>query len=465
MVSPWLVSSFVLLGLVACGDDGGGACDPVASTGCDSSEVCEVVSAGQPACFGPVVIVGHAFDLTDNGDIAGARLVALDANGAPAGTVAVSDAQGAYEIRIPTTRTAAGIPVGGSTVTLRADAAGYLSFPAGVRPALPIDTTNPVAEGGRYVVRSSQTEVALLPLAGAPTGQLHGVAALNPSHAPVMIVVENPALPGAVKGRAAIADREGDYRIFNLPAGTYTVSGYAAGHSYVAHTITLAAGQDQAVDLALDSAPVAAVSGSVQLVNPQSGTATSVILVVESTFDPLLARGDSPAGLRAPGPGVVPSITGGFRIDGVPAGRYVVLAGFENDHLVRDNSSIGGTAIVHQQVTAGQDVTLSQSFKVTGAVDLVGPGANGPEVVTGTPTFRWVDDSSEDRYRLDVFDAYGTMVWNHVEPSGAHDPSTVYAGPALLPGMTYQFRVLSIKDPAEELSRSEDLRGVFTMAR
>lgn len=459
-------SMFVLVMLAsACGDDGSNLCDPVAGTGCNDGQVCEVVSGAEPACFGPVVVTGRVFDLATDQPIAGARLVALDANGAPAGTVAIAGAQGEYAIAVPTTRASDGTPIGGTAVTLRADAAGYLSFPAGVRPALPIDTTGPVLDNGRYVVRSALTDVALLPVAGAPTGQLHGVAAVNPTHAPVMIVIESATLPGAVKGRSAIADRDGDYRFFNLPAGSYQVAGYAVGHSYVTQSITLAAGQDLKVDLALDTAPTSTVTGTVQLVNPQAGTATSVILVVESTFDPLLVRGDNPAGLRAPGPGHAPDVTGGFQIAGVPAGRYVVLAAFENDHLVRDASGIGGTAVVHQQVVAGQDVTIGDSFKVTGALDIVGPGANGPEVVTGTPTFRWVDDTSEDRYRLSVFDAYGTEVWQHIEPSGAHAPSTTYAGPALTAGMTYQFRVLSIKDPNEELSRTEDLRGVFTIAR
>jgi hypothetical protein len=378
--------------------------------------------------------------------------------------VAITDVAGEYSIRVPTTRSADGTPALTTSVTLRADAAGYDPFPGAVRPALPIDTRTAVAEEGRWVVRSALTDVGLLPLASAPGGAIHGVAAVNDTHAPVMIVVESDAL-GAVKGRSAIADRDGDYRVFNLPPGSYTVSAYAAGHSYQRATVDLAAGQDLDVGLALDDLPTSAFSGQVQLVNPQAGQATSVILVVESTFDPTLLRGDSPAGLRAPGPAVAPDVTGAFRIEGVPAGRYVVLAGFENDHLVRDTSEIGGTDIVHTEVVAGQDLVIEDNFKVTGAVDLVGPGADGPEVVTGTPTFRWVDDTSENRYLVTVFDAYGKQVWQHEEPSGAHDPSTVYAGPALVPGMTYQFRVVSIKDPAEVLSYSEELRGVFTIAR
>ena len=461
---PSFACALVLVVLAGCSDDQG-PCDPADGSGCDDGQVCEVVSGGEPACFAPVFITGRVFDLADDDPVAGARLVALDGNGAPAGLVAVSAADGGYAIRVPTARSAEGAPLDRGAVTLRADAAGYVSFPAGVRPALPIATAAPVVEDGRYVIRSPLTDVALLPLAGAPTGQLHGVVATNATHAPTLVVAENAALPGAVKGRTAIADGDGDYRIFNLPAGSYTITAYAAGHSYQTRTVTVGDGADVGADLALDDGATASLAGSIQIVNPQQGVATSVILVVESTFDPALVRGETPAGLRAPGPGHLPDVTGGFQIEGVPAGRYVVLAAFENDHLVRDASSIGGTGIVHQPITAGQAVTLADSFKVTGAVDLVGPGANGPEVVTGTPTFRWVDDSSEDRYRVSVFDAYGTMVWEHLEPSGARDPSTVYAGPPLRPGMTYQFRVVSIKDPNEELSRSEDLRGVFTIAR
>ena len=56
-----------------------------------------------------------------------------------------------------------------------------------------------------------------------------------------------------------------------------------------------------------------------------------------------------------------------------------MLAGFENDNLVRDESGIGGTAIVHQEVIAGQDVEIAEGFKVTGSVDIVGPGATSPK--------------------------------------------------------------------------------------
>jgi hypothetical protein len=201
------------------------------------------------------------------------------------------------------------------------------------------------------------------------------------------------------------------------------------------------------------------VSGSVNIVNGQLGDATSVVFVVESTFDETIVRGETPAGFRAPAPGVEPNITKDFSIEGIPAGRYVVLAGFENDHLVRDASSIGGTAIVHQEVVEEQDVLIADQFKVTGAVDIVQPGAEGPQMVASAPTFEWLDDSSEDRYVVTVFDAYGTVVWLSGTPKSV--VTLPYGGPALQSGMYYQFRVESIKDPAEQISKSEDLKGVF----
>jgi hypothetical protein len=89
-------------------------------------------------------------------------------------------------------------------------------------------------------------------------------------------------------------------------------------------------------------------------------------------------------------------------------------------------------------------------------------------VVTGTPTFRWQDDSSEDRYELELYSALGDLVWTDRAIAGVSGSSTVerlYAGPALIPGMIYQFRVTSFRDrrgTASAISRSEDLRGVFS---
>jgi hypothetical protein len=210
------------------------------------------------------------------------------------------------------------------------------------------------------------------------------------------------------------------------------------------------------------------VSGNVQLVNAPGGSMTSVILVVEDTFDENAARGEAPRGLRSPTIGA-PNVTGAFSIMGVPAGKYVVLAAYENDDLVRDpDTNISGTDFVHIEVTAGEPtLELSDGFKVTGALGTVAPGVDGPEAVTEKPDLVWADDSSEDGYDLRVFDALGNEVWQKLELPPVKGDSTVtvkYEGP-LEAGMYYQFRVTSWREPGKgeraPISTTEDLRGVF----
>jgi hypothetical protein len=139
-----------------------------------------------------------------------------------------------------------------------------------------------------------------------------------------------------------------------------------------------------------------------------------------------------------------------------------VLAAFENDKLVRDpDTSIGNTATLHI-VVAGTPVDAG-NFKVTEALNVVRPGATQVETAVMPLTLVWADDSSEDRYLVEVFDNFGTKIWfNDNVPSakGSQDVSVPYGGPALTSGGYYQFRATSMKDGVP-ISRTEDLLGVF----
>src|SRR5262249_33466883 len=109
------------------------------------------------------------------------------------------------------------------------------------------------------------------------------------------------------------------------------------------------------------------------------------------------------------------------------------------------------------------------AFKITGALAVMRPGANGPEVVTGTPTFEWADDSSEDGYHVVVYDTFGKLLWENKDiprVTGGGNVSTTYAGPGLTSGSYYQFRAYSWKSTnggggRTYISGTEDLRGVF----
>lgn len=452
----------VSLALVAgCGDDttddgggsgGGAACSPDTEVGCLTGQVCEEVTAGEPACFEPVLIEGRVFDLQTDTAVSGARVVARNADNAAISDVATSASDGSYSLAVPSRRDASGAPVG-EPFTLRADALDHQSFPTPPRVALALETSDAelVAGSTGYVLSNPTTDIGLLELPS--TDGLGTVTGNVITDAPGSALV----LAGGVTG---VAGREGAFVVFNVPTGSHEVSAYLQGVNFTTAQADVSAGEMTAnVQLSETDEPTSTVSGSISIVNGGGGSDTSVILVLEDTFIESVARGEAPPGLRAA------PVSGGFTIEGVPNGRYVVLAAFENDRLVRDpDTSIGGTEIQHIEVTGG-NVPVAGSFKVTGALAVVSPGAEGLESTSSNPTFVWEDDSSEDEYLVVVYDAFGSSIWEttgNFDPGGNADATVEYAGPTLEPGMIYQFRATSIKD-GTPISSTEDLLGVFTV--
>ncbi len=419
------------------------SCTVGADSACGEDMVCEEVVGGDPQCFAPIALKGHVFDVTDDSAIEGATLVAQDVNGVAVSEVAVTDAEGNYELQVPVPRDSDGTPQS-TSYTLRADAQGYLTFPKAPRTALPIDVAN-AADG---VVMSTATDVGLIPL-----DSTEGLGIVKGT-----VLADAPGGTLVVSGGVtALADHDGDYTLFNVPAGDALVQGFLRGVNLQSADAVVGDGETvTGVDLAVLDSPTHQVSGKVEIVNPGDGTDTSVILVVESTFDPDAIRGEAPPGLR------VGDVSGEWNIDGVPDGSYVVLAAFENDFLVRDpDTSIGGTQIVTIEVN-GSDVVLDESFKITGSLEVESPDKE--QVVSGSPTFVFADDSGEDHYEIRVFDALGEMIWEKTDVPGVSGSATVevpYEGPALESGMLYQFRAVSIKQGGTPLATTEDLRGVF----
>jgi hypothetical protein len=430
------------------------SCDFAAQSGCKDDLVCEQTDDGKTGCFAPVMVEGRVVSAADvTHGIAGARVVARDENGAVTSLgIAVSKEDGGYSLRVPAVRKSDGTPAV-PDVLLRADAASFATFPGGLRVAIPVDVSAPKLEQGAYRVVNDSTTIALDALAETDLGSVAGKVLVEGAQGTLVVAGAN----------SAIADRDGSYVIFNVPAGEHEVRGYRAGLSLEGAQAAVEAGsQTEDVNLAGSDAPLGSVNGSVAFVNASAQT-TSVVLVVASTFNASLARGEVPQGLRA-----FP-VSGSYSFENVPAGDYVVLAAFENDELVRDpDTAIGGTAIQNISV-AGANVDVT-GFKITGALQVLAPGANGPESMPGDVTFQWLDDSSEDGYELTVLDTFGNEIWKDSDVprvTGA-DVSVPYAGPALTPGY-YQFRAVSWRTQKNGgaartyISATEDLKGVFVI--
>ena len=470
----------VLLPLAGCGQtdvdasgdtDGaapqeGEACTPEDAQACADDLVCEVTADDAHVCAVGLEIRGIVLDALDGEPLAGARVTALDEAGRPGGSVAVSDDDGSFAIRVRARRDASGAPLDDDAWTLFATAADYQAFPSGLRTALPVHATEAARDddASPWVVENPATDVALLPLpddaAGGRTvsGTVHGNAPGG-----TMVVAEGSTRPAPY----TIADADGRYTLFNVPDGPHTIVGYRAGLDVVPADIE---GDDDVLDIDLlsaDTEATAVLRGSVNIVNAPGGSETTVVLVPASTFIDGLERGPVPLGLRAPQSPDDPLVSGSFEIAGVPPGTYKVLAAFENDDLVRDpDTSIAGTTVVEVEVIAN-DIDLAESFKVTEGLAVVSPGATTPETVSGAPTFVFADDSSEDRYEVVVLDAFGETIWEALDVPGVSGSDTVevlYAGPELDPGAYYQFRATSFRDTpnaSTPISRTEDLRGVF----
>ena len=461
----WFAMGLALL-LAGCSDeDEGDECVLGTGEGCEGGLICEPVEGSDvPQCVAPILIEGRVYDATTDKGIKGATVVALDANGSARTTVVTTKDDGTYSLPVLATRKADGTMAATLQVTLRVSAAGYSTFPLPPRTALPIDVDKAVAKDGVLVVQNAATDVALLPLAGggAGLGTIIGTVdtgdpkALSPGG--VLVVAEL----GGKAASTAVSDTAGDFTLFNVPAGTVKLGGYRAGINVTPADVAVQGDVVKDVKLLATDQGLATVTGSVSLVNAPGDAVTTVLLVVDSTFDEATKRGESPAGMRADG------VTSSFTIKDVSPGKYVVLAAFENDRLVRDpDQTIGGTAIVRITVAGGTQDT-GTGFKVTGALAVISPGADDMEVIKTTdPTFQWEDDSSEDGYEVRVFNALGEKVHENLsipKVTGAN-VSYTWTGASLQPGMIYQFRAVSWRDKKggtkTYISATEDLKGVF----
>src|SRR5216683_4414905 len=423
-----LVLLVVPLLLAACGGNTN-QCKLDDPNSCSSGQVCEsILNQTAPSCFYPVQVQGQISDLSSSAPIGGATVSALDENGAPAASVVISATNGSYALRIPTVRAdSTGKPIG-RKVALRAAAKNYFNFPTGVRVSLPIDTSAAAQANGSspYLISGGLADIGLIALSNAAQGRpsISGTVDVSPSQMGVLVVGETSSLT-----IAAIADLSGNFTLFNVPPGSVHLQAYSRGTNYTAVDLSIQAGVDTTgLQIHKSGAPTATLNGTVNLVAGAPGP-TSVILVVESTFNASVIRGEAPPGLRAPDP------------------------------------NIAGTQIPHIVVSGGAVVNgVQPSFKVTSAVGMVSPGAgDAVDLTAAQPTFIWQAYPSARTYDLTLFDATGNTVWTKTVTAvtGQNNSATYDGATLLISGGFYQWRALAKGNVGNPISQTEELRGVF----
>ncbi len=443
------------------------ACDPLAADACDDGYVCEQITdqGNRTACVTKVYLKGKVFDLATDAAIKDALVMAQNTKDGVATDVVHTAADGSWSIEIRVLRNSHGDPATGDIYTLYASADDHIPYPSLMRPALPVTLTQFDPEtadlpSSAWEYSSELTDIGLLPVKDDEKGRAALAGSLSSEVGGALIVAECATPPCPYN----YTDKQGRFLIFNVAPGNYELAAYKKGLYVEKKAIEVATTNMENITLTLKDFAGGTVSGSVSLVNAPGGSATSVVLIPESTFHETLVTGVVGPGLRAPEPPTVPNINGAFEITGVPEGKYVVLAAYENDGLVRDpDPNIAGTQIVHFEIATATLTVELDSFKITEALAMVSPGGSAPEAVTGTPTFIWADDSSEDAYNLKVYNIYGDLVWEKQMDggvSGAENVEVPYEGPALEAGMYYQWKAVSYRKGGP-ISTTEDLRGVF----
>jgi len=428
-----------VVALAACGSDEP-ACILDTNANCPETLQCETVAGSdQPICVPPLVVVGNVFQSAlAKPRVSGARVLLVDEQGVAVAPAGISDFAGRFELRARAPRNQDLRPLTARR-GLRLEASGFQVYPAAYRPAPSIDLADATltVRGDRFALTSDATQVALIPAPSGGTSTVSGRIALPDTAEPVLVVAEpQDASDG---GGVSLADSTGAFNVFGLLPGTYLVRGVSLGRTFRVRSITLNVGERGTVDdLTAEAGVGVRVIGGVSLV----GGPTTASLAVAETFDPAAPTAEIVPGTQRSLPSA-----GSFTVEGVPPGRYVVLAGFGIDGFQRAFTSIE---------VAASDVTVPP-LTLAPALPILSPGANGPEALAVRPTIAWQAAGATD-YHVEVSDGRGVVIWDRFMPGSA--TSVAYDG-SFTPGGFYQAHVTARDGAGMPLSRTDELRGVF----
>jgi len=271
------------------------------------------------------------------------------------------------------------------------------------------------------------------------------------------------------EGFSTVSDSGGNYTIYNVTSGSFTVTGWASGISSDSQNAIVSAGMGTpSVNLTITGGVAGGVNGSITFL------ATGNIDIDVALTHP--ETGETIFGLSTM------TSNGAYNLTNVGDGTYLARATFSNDGLVMDPDWIIKNGEPFVSVTGGSAI---RDFSVTGAVGVISPSnvstSTDPiEINTLTPTFEWNSYSSTSDYVIEIMDSNGKLIWggfstdwstkNIFIPSSQTNVVFNSDGNAVEPleeGKVYRWRVYASKDDTKELtgwkliSVSEDQMGLF----
>lgn len=348
---------------------------------------------------------------------------------------------------------------------------GYESIPPKGLSAVPFDVIN-----GQSTEQPAELTASTLTNAGYISGR---VTVGSEGKGGVLVVAETSQL-----GFSSITDANGMYTIYNVPAGSYAVKGYLAGHSTTTEQASVTSGAEtSAINLALTFGESYTFSGTFKVISQTNIQVTPTTMDI-SLVHPLTKE-------TIPGLSFTQSYSSSITFSkmGVPAGRYLVRATFVNDYIVVDPDAIvkfGEPEVEFSaagQSPASVDIIATSSVSLTSNTNAM-TTTQPIEVTAGSiPAFTWAAYPSTSDYVIEVLDATtGQVIWggfsedqngnpvkNIVVPSNTTSLQFNSDGNALAQlqaGRIYRWRVYASKNDQSDLgwnliAMSEDQQGLF----
>ncbi|MFC1863429.1 carboxypeptidase regulatory-like domain-containing protein [Thermodesulfobacteriota bacterium] len=306
------------------------------------------------------------------------------------------------------------------------------------------------------------------------TGQISGnikTPAPNSSGvSDVLVVAKDAAQNLFVSGTSG---PEGDYNLFNIEPGSYTLSIYRAGYREKSNPITVdvvADGNHEQNDIEIEMHDNADLNGKVTFLAVVNGV-IDITLFHPDTLDTI------------PGLSTQNDTNNNYLLEAIPLGTFIAWASYRNDGYVMDPdriSKFGLPQVSFTEVSSDQ----TQDFEVTGAVTIIDPSNESSLVVpqavdTSSPTFTWEKYPSAKEYIIEVFDAQGNTIWGGFDTNGVvqhpqigqNETSIIFdfdnsATTTLQDGETYRWKIYA-DDSADAgvqnlISSSEHQMGLFT---
>ncbi len=400
-------------------------------------------------------LTGTVTDAVSGSPLANAVVIVFNAdNNSPAGATMNTNAAGEYQADL--------IP---GNYFVKLSKQGYESVPPKSLEAVSF----PIAAG-----QTTQKDAEMFPSSLTNAGWIQGKAWEGSAGLKGALIV---ATDGANQfAFSTISSENGEFSIFNIPGGSYTVKAYLSSYNSNAASINVVANAaTTGVNINLEKTATASLTGSIRNL-AASNMDVDIALVHPITKETI--------------PGLITTSSNlNYSLNQIPAGTYIARATYKNDQRVMDPDRIAKFGEPVVLVSGGTVSPSSLTFDITGSVSLNSPTnpltTTIPQEVSATkPGFQWAPYPSTSDYIIEVVDAStGAVVWGGLEknndvivkkiviPGSSTSVTFNSDGNAsineLVPGRVYRWRIFASKDDQNSpvgwtlISASEDQAGLI----